>query len=240
MKQQHAGRRLCAASFASSRSPFTRRSPSCSRTSCCTTTSCSSAGPRPPPPQREEITYVTVSPPGGRAGRDDRDDAGEGDGADATTRCAVARAERVVPPRRRPAAGGTPGGVVGGTGVGGGSRRRRPASCPAEPDPRLATDGQVLLSRVQDAGAARRQRGEGDDHRVQRFRRAGGGERAGAQPGDWTFERNGKKWGVDGSKIYLGKFWIPSAVLAALPIRVAGQSGRDDRRPPRRRRAAAT
>jgi hypothetical protein len=30
---------------------------------------------------------------------------------------------------------------------------------------------------------------------------------------------------VDGSKIYLGKFAIPSAVLAALPLRVQGNPG---------------
>lgn len=45
------------------------------------------------------------------------------------------------------------------------------------------------------------------------------------QPGDWTFDRDGKKYGIDGSKIYLGKFWIPSAVLAALPIRAQANPG---------------
>ena len=45
------------------------------------------------------------------------------------------------------------------------------------------------------------------------------------QPGDWTFDHNGKKYGIDGSKIYLGKFWIPSAVLAALPIRGQANPG---------------
>jgi hypothetical protein len=48
---------------------------------------------------------------------------------------------------------------------------------------------------------------------------------AGRKPGDWTFERNGKKWGVDGNNIYLGKFSIPSAVLAALPLRIQGNPG---------------
>ena len=50
-------------------------------------------------------------------------------------------------------------------------------------------------------------------------------EAAGRKPGDWTFERGGQKWGLDGNKIYLGKFAIPSAVLAALPIRVQGNPG---------------
>jgi hypothetical protein len=48
---------------------------------------------------------------------------------------------------------------------------------------------------------------------------------SGKKPGDWTFEKGGQKWGVDGSKIYLGKFAIPSAVLAALPLRIQGNPG---------------
>jgi hypothetical protein len=48
---------------------------------------------------------------------------------------------------------------------------------------------------------------------------------AGRKPGDWTFERDGKKWGMDGNNIYLGKFAIPSAVLAALPLHIQGNPG---------------
>jgi hypothetical protein len=38
------------------------------------------------------------------------------------------------------------------------------------------------------------------------------------QPGDWTIDRNGRKWGVDPKYIHLGKFQIPTAVLALLPM----------------------
>jgi hypothetical protein len=38
------------------------------------------------------------------------------------------------------------------------------------------------------------------------------------QPGDWTVERNGKKYGIDPKFIHLGKFSIPTAVLALLPM----------------------
>ena len=38
------------------------------------------------------------------------------------------------------------------------------------------------------------------------------------QPGDWTFEKDGKKYGIDQKYIHLGKFSIPTAVLAMLPI----------------------
>ncbi|HEY9515243.1 MAG TPA: hypothetical protein VIQ74_06120, partial [Gemmatimonadaceae bacterium] len=41
---------------------------------------------------------------------------------------------------------------------------------------------------------------------------------AGRKPGDWTFERNGKKWGMDSRKIYIGDHSIPTAILALLPL----------------------
>ena len=40
------------------------------------------------------------------------------------------------------------------------------------------------------------------------------------RPGDWTFERNGKKYGIDRQFIRLGDFSIPTALLAALPMNV--------------------
>jgi hypothetical protein len=50
-------------------------------------------------------------------------------------------------------------------------------------------------------------------------------EHKGRDPRDWTFERNGRKYGVDTSWIYLGKFKIPSAILAALPFNYGGVDG---------------
>jgi hypothetical protein len=39
------------------------------------------------------------------------------------------------------------------------------------------------------------------------------------QPGDWTFKgKDGKVWGVDQNNIYLGKYKLPSAILALLPL----------------------
>jgi hypothetical protein len=40
----------------------------------------------------------------------------------------------------------------------------------------------------------------------------------GRQPGDWTFERNGKKYGIDQRMIRLGDFSLPTALLALLPL----------------------
>ncbi len=45
---------------------------------------------------------------------------------------------------------------------------------------------------------------------------------AGRTPGDWTIERNGKKYGVDQRYIQLGDFKIPTALLALLPMNVQG------------------
>jgi len=45
---------------------------------------------------------------------------------------------------------------------------------------------------------------------------------SGRKPGDWTFEKNGEKYGMDQQKIYLGKLALPTALLALLPLNVQG------------------
>ena len=49
------------------------------------------------------------------------------------------------------------------------------------------------------------------------------------QPGDWTFEKDGKKYGIDSKYIRLGKVSIPTAVLALLPINTTGNPTVNDR-----------
>lgn len=49
------------------------------------------------------------------------------------------------------------------------------------------------------------------------------------QPGDWTFEKGGRKYGIDPRYIRLGKLSIPTAVLALLPINQAGNPTVNDR-----------
>jgi len=176
------------------------------------------ARPTAPPPTVERITYVAVAPGGGAVG-------GNSTGA-------PARAERpntglVAPPSvpttvaaPQPAAG-TPGGVAGGTGVGGGVGPTT-GIVPGVADPRLSVDPRQFYP-VPKTQAQR------TDSAVQAIiyayndsvAKASGGRK----PGDWTFEKGGGKWGVDGNKIYLGKFAIPSAVLAALPLRIQGNPG---------------
>ena len=43
-------------------------------------------------------------------------------------------------------------------------------------------------------------------------------EHRGRDPRDWTFEKGGQKYGIDSQYVYLGKFKIPSMILAALPF----------------------
>jgi hypothetical protein len=57
----------------------------------------------------------------------------------------------------------------------------------------------------------------------------------GRSPRDWTTERNGQKFGLDSQYIYLGKFKVPSAILAALPFNYGGVDGRRIIRPEHRR-----
>lgn len=48
---------------------------------------------------------------------------------------------------------------------------------------------------------------------------------AGRAPGDWTWDHNGQKWGWDPKGIHVGKYTIPNALLAMLPIRTGGVDG---------------
>jgi hypothetical protein len=51
----------------------------------------------------------------------------------------------------------------------------------------------------------------------------------GRQPGDWTFEKGGRKYGIDPKWIRLGKVSIPTAVLALLPMNTTGNPTMTDR-----------
>ncbi len=187
------------------------------------------------PPVREQITYVLAAPAGGVTG-----------GIDSTAKPARAKTPSagVVVPLQvplsvtplEPSTGGQPGGVQGGKGV---AQEVSPLTgiTPSLPDPRLATDPHAFTplpkthaERVDSAVRATILAYNDSVERVMRAR--------GRAPGDWTYEKNGQKWGIDGSKIYLGKYAIPSAVLAALPIRL-GQAnpgdGLTDRLAPTRR-----
>ena len=180
----------------------------------------SSLAPHPSAPV-EEITYVALAPAGGATG---------GSGVGAPARANVPRRGLVAPvrvpiwiaPAPRPV-GGTPGGEAGGTGRGGGVG---PATgvVAADPDPRLSADAHQFFP----VPKTHRERVDSTVHALifaYNDSVATAAANAGRKPGDWTFERGSQKWGIDGSKIYLGKFAIPSAVLAALPLHIQGNPG---------------
>jgi hypothetical protein len=51
----------------------------------------------------------------------------------------------------------------------------------------------------------------------------------GRRPGDWTVEKDGRKYGIDEKFIRLGKISIPTAILALLPINTTGNPTMNDR-----------
>ena len=89
---------------------------------------------------------------------------------------------------------------------------------PRMPDPRIAlepgTFNPVQLSRA-----------EAIDTLVKAIFRAYGDSVAvaegqkGRDPTDWTIKKGNQTWGIDPKYIHLGKFSIPTAVLAALPLK---------------------
>ena len=179
--------------------------------------------PRPVPVAAERVTYVAVSPPAGAAGG-----ATAAPPARATepTRRLVAPSRvpsSIAPPAGETPSGGTPGGEDGGTGAGGGVG---PATgiVPGPVDPRLGMGGKFFYP-AQKTVAERADSAVKATILAYNDSVAMAAANQGRKPGDWTFDRNGKKYGIDGSKIYLGKFWIPSAVLAALPIRAQANPG---------------
>jgi hypothetical protein len=90
---------------------------------------------------------------------------------------------------------------------------------PAFTDPRIwaPTDAAPIRQKTQierlDSAIATRV------HHLQDSLAAFGTERA---PGDWTFGKDGKKYGIDQKFIHLGSFSIPTAILALLPLNVQG------------------
>ena len=94
---------------------------------------------------------------------------------------------------------------------------------PATPDPRLPlTPGTIIVPRKTMA--------EKVDSTIKAVFQshmdslAVAAKNAGRDPGDWTVERNGQKWGLDEKYIHLGKWKLPSAILALLPLQTGGVS----------------
>ena len=55
---------------------------------------------------------------------------------------------------------------------------------------------------------------------LQPYNDSAAGVKPGRDPRDWTFEKGGKKYGIDGQYIRLGPVSIPNALLAMLPLNI--------------------
>ncbi len=125
-----------------------------------------------------------------------------------------------IPP---PTAAGVPGGTGTGTGGGGGGGLATGLE-PALPDSRIQLRPNTL--RMPLSVAERNDSAVKAIYMAYREAEIEAAARKGRDPRDWTFEKNGQKYGVDSSYIYLGKFKLPSAILAALPFNYGGVDGR--------------
>jgi hypothetical protein len=164
----------------------------------------------------ERITYVEIPGGGGAAGRA---------GAEARPTVTPRRepplvAPRSVPtavPRAAPRAQPAPPTSGGGTETGGGGSGLRKGVTPSFEDPR------VWLPPGEARSVPRSPSERLDSALVSTLRTHQDSMNAiaaaqGREPGDWTFEKGGKKWGMDKRNIYIGDHSIPTAILALLPL----------------------
>lgn len=179
------------------------------------------------PTTQERINYVRIAPTAPAGGG-----AGGSTGAPAEGTPPPMQAPRATPatvPAPEPdAKTGVPGGTAEGTGTGGGEGNGSGGApngaatgiVPSYGDPRLwGPPGSFVV--VPKTPAQRVDSAIRAAFQVYVDSLAVAEATRGRDPDDWTFKRGEEKWGVDRKWIHLGKFRIPTAVLAALPINVA-------------------
>jgi hypothetical protein len=173
---------------------------------------------QPKPEQVEHITYVATTPATplvkGRSGGDNVPVRGKVRSAPLVAPITVPTTIPPAPVTTEPPSGSGP--VVGGGGVGEGVT-------PSYGDPRVwAPTGPIYYApKTQaerlDSAVASRVFAHNDSMALYN---------SGRKPGDWTFEKNGEKYGMDQQKIYIGKLALPTALLALLPLNVQGNPAR--------------
>ena len=132
------------------------------------------------------------------------------------------RAPTVVPPAVQPATPETTSGAVSGKegGVGGGTIGAATGVEPAEPDPRI----QLVpgpYSPIPKTAAERTDSAVKAAFGIYYDSARYALEHPQRAPGDWTkTTKDGEKWGWDPGGIRLGKYTIPNAILAALPLKM--------------------
>ena len=116
-------------------------------------------------------------------------------------------------------------GAVSGTGTGTGGSPTGVATGiePAATDPRIELRPNTL--RVPISEAARNDSAVKAIYLAYRQAEIAAEENKGRSPRDWTFKHGDQKYGIDSQYVYLGKFKLPSAILAALPLNFGGVDG---------------
>lgn len=179
----------------------------------------------------ERIQYVRVQPAPLRSG------GGGGNGTPKAAPRKPAPQPRLVAPSQIPstlpavappsasAVGGadTGTGAGNGTGTGGGAPGMTTGVDPTLPDPRIELRPNLL--RLPLTTAQRNDSAVKAIYMAYREAEIAAEENRGRSPRDWTVERNGQKYGLDSQWVYLGRFKIPSAILAALPFNYGGVDG---------------
>jgi hypothetical protein len=174
----------------------------------------------------ERVTYVQVQPRGAAtiAGNGETPKAKPKKATTPTPAPILAPSviPTTLPPIPAPAASvGAPSGSA--TGTGGAPAGVATGIEPAMPDPRIELKPNALrlpLSMAQKNDSAVKA-----IYMAYREAEIAAEENRGRSPRDWTIERNGQKYGLDSQYIYLGKFKVPSAILAALPFNYGGVDG---------------
>lgn len=173
----------------------------------------------------EHIQYVQVAPrPAGAVGNGAQDAAAKPKKAE---KPAVLPAPTVIPTTLPPIPPATvSAGAISGTAGGSGGAPAGIATGvePAMPDARI--DLKPSMLRLPMTLAERNDSAVKAIYMAYREAEVEAAARKGRDPRDWTFEKGGGKYGIDSSYIYLGKFKLPSAILAALPFNTGGVDGR--------------
>jgi hypothetical protein len=179
------------------------------------------------PTQTERVTYVQVQPRGVAATTTGNGQTPKAKPRKTTTPIpAPILAPSVIPTTLPPIPAPTvnPGSPTGSaTGTGGAPAGVATGIEPAMPDPRIELKPNSL--RLPLSVAQKNDSAVKAIYMAYREAEIAAEENRGRSPRDWTIERNGQKYGVDSQYIYLGKFKVPSAILAALPFNYGGVDG---------------
>ena len=174
-------------------------------------------------PVEERVTYVAVPRAGGDSARVQADGGNNRAAAPNVTMAAPLRAPvsvpTTLPPSPPPSSSVSSDQPGSGPLVGGGGPLR--GVQPSYADPRVWTGPGPIVG---EAKSEDERRDSVLAARLSRYRDSLAVATRGAEkqgPPSWVMERNGEKYGIDQKYIHLGKFSLPTAVLAALPFNTA-------------------